>query len=126
MIDYPYQWKIWYDDGSTFDSNDGSWEESPSRGVQVIGFLRPDTDDPKLGGRGWETASGEDFFRKTEDGHIVACNDNAMQDYVADVLGIIKIGRMLSAAEFRVIFAKASKELNILNKQGFTKQERKP
>jgi hypothetical protein len=33
---------------------------------------------------------------------------------------------MLSAAEFRLVFAEASKELNILNKQGFTKLERKP
>ena len=32
----PSRWKIWYDDGSTFSSDDGSWEEVPSDGVLII------------------------------------------------------------------------------------------
>ena len=126
MIKYPYHWKIWYDNRSVFDSNDGNWDEAPPRGVQAIAFLRPDTDEPKLGGRGWEIAQGGAFFRMTDDGHVVPCDMDALVDYVADVLGIIKVGRMLSAAQFREIMAEANKDLDELQKQGFSKKERRP
>ncbi len=123
---YPYQWKIYYDDGKTFDSNDGTWEESPGWGTQAVVFLRPDIDKPKLGGRGWEIAEGGSFFRKTQDGHIVSCNDDALLDYVVNMLGIVKVGRMLSGSEFRTIYARACEDLEMFDKQGFSKQERLP
>jgi len=125
MIDYPFQWKIYYSDGSTFTNLDGDWESSPAWRVQAIIFLRPDVDPPVLGGRGWEICQGGAFFRKTDDGHFVTCDNDALLDYVANVLGVVKVGRMLSAAEFREILAVANKEMGELNKQGFTKRERK-
>lgn len=124
MVNYPFQWKIYYSDGSTFTDADGSWESSPPWGVQAIVFLRPDVNPPKLGGRGWEICQGGSFFRKTDDGHFVACDNDALLDYVANVLGVVKVGRMLSAAEFREITAVANGEMGELNKQGFTKSER--
>ena len=123
---YPYKWKIWYPDGETFSSNEGAWTDAPGWGAQAVTFLRPDIDKPLLGGRGWEIAQGGAIFRKTHDGHIVACDQDALMDYVVNVLGIVKAGRMLSAAEFRTILAKAQTELAGFDKQGFTKQERQP
>jgi hypothetical protein len=29
-------WRIWYADGSAFDSAMGAWEDAPDRGVQVV------------------------------------------------------------------------------------------
>jgi hypothetical protein len=89
MVNYPFQWKIYYSDGSTFTDADGSWESSPPWGVQAIVFLRPDVNPPKLGGRGWEICQGGSFFRKTDDGHFVACDNDALLDYVADALDIL-------------------------------------
>lgn len=31
-------WTIWYDNGSTFSSEDGSWKDAPDQGVQVVCF----------------------------------------------------------------------------------------
>ncbi len=31
-------WAIWYDDDTTFSSEDGSWEDAPREGVQVVCF----------------------------------------------------------------------------------------
>ena len=121
---YPYQWKIWYDNGSTFDSEQGAWADAPAWGVVYIAYLRPDTDDPKLGGRGWSVAQGESFFRITHDGEVVACNIDALMDYAANVLKVVKVGRMISAAEFRTISSLAHAELAYFDKQGFDKIER--
>lgn len=34
------KWKIWYDDGSTFSSEDGKAEAAPSEGVQIVAEIR--------------------------------------------------------------------------------------
>lgn len=39
-----YRWKIWYEDGSAFSSDDGEPWESPPLGVVVIAQPRHDTD----------------------------------------------------------------------------------
>jgi hypothetical protein len=123
---YPYQWKIWYEGDETFNSSQGTWKQAPGWGAQVITFLRPDLVEPKFGGRGWALAEGGAVFRKTQDGHIVACNQDALMDYVVNVLGIVKAGRMLSGAEYREILGNAHRELAEFAKQGFDKWERKP
>lgn len=33
-------WRLWYSDGSTFSSFDGTWEEAPSNDVQVLEILQ--------------------------------------------------------------------------------------
>ena len=58
------RWRIWYSDGSTFSSADGTWEEAPGRDVQIILFHDPD--------RGWTLRHGAntrkgDFFRMDPD-----------------------------------------------------------
>ena len=30
------EWRIYYADGSTFDSNDGTWDDAPVDGVQAV------------------------------------------------------------------------------------------
>lgn len=37
-------WKIWYADGSTFNSTQGSWHDAPGDGVQVVMLYFEDTD----------------------------------------------------------------------------------
>lgn len=31
-----FSWRLYYADGSTFDSSDGRWEDAPSSGVQAL------------------------------------------------------------------------------------------
>jgi len=35
-------WRIYYADGSTFSSADGTWEDAPTRGVQVVVWYHDD------------------------------------------------------------------------------------
>lgn len=48
------KWKIWYADGSTFDSSQGAPADAPTEGVQAIGECR---DGRKL------VHTGADFYR---------------------------------------------------------------
>jgi hypothetical protein len=32
----PDAWRLYYDDGSTFSSADGTWAQAPNEGVQVL------------------------------------------------------------------------------------------
>lgn len=61
------EWCIYYDDGSTFDSNDGPFEAAPSDGVICI--IRRDGDRT-------EFISGGDFYvRFEDDGSIISTGD---------------------------------------------------
>lgn len=44
------QWKLYYDDGTTFSDEDGTWGDAPARGVQAIG--RSDKDHGRYTGTG--------------------------------------------------------------------------
>ena len=101
-------WRIWYSDGSTFSSEDGTWEEAPGRDVQIILFWDPD--------RGWTLRHGAntrkgDFFRMDADGTIVGMDLTGVIDHVVHELGIIKEGRMLSANEWAEVLRTATLEL---------------
>jgi len=47
-----FDWRIYYDDGSTFDSSMGTPEDAPSHGILVIVF--PDEDHGRLVMQGWD------------------------------------------------------------------------
>lgn len=60
------KWRIYYDDGRTFDSEDGSWAEAPTDGVQyVLRWINDRVD----------VLSGADYYFQFEDGTIIKIED---------------------------------------------------
>ncbi len=123
--DLPFLWKIYYANGSTFDSNDGSWKEKPGWGILAVVYFRPDSDDPKIGGRGWEIASGGDFYVRYADNTVISMDRDSLMDYIVNELGLIGVGRMVSWVEFQRVSRTANTEINQL-KQGYSRRERQP
>ena len=106
------KWRIYYSDGSTFGSEDGTWENAPGRDVQIVLFR-----DPVLGwtirhgGRG---GSPCDYFRMGADGTVVGMDGDGMKDHVVHVLGVVKQGRMLTRAKWDNLLMQAMKDRNML------------
>lgn len=60
-------WRVYYDDGSTYDSDDGPWSDAPADGIICV--VRRD-------GERTEFVSGGDYYvRFAEDGSIIATED---------------------------------------------------
>lgn len=110
-------WRIYYDNGTTFSSDDGAWDDAPARGVQVVVYEHPDV--------GWAMRHGGDFFRLDGDGGPVAMDRDGMLDFVADTLGIVKVGRMLSQADFDEVYQRAKVDMAGLKKTGWLRRERR-
>ena len=110
-------WVIFYDDYTTYSSDDGAWEDAPSRGVQAIVYEHPDV--------GWAMCQGGDFFRLDKSDRPMALDRYGMMDYVADQLGIVKVGRMLSQAEFVEVYQEAKRTMSELKKTGWLRRERR-
>ena len=88
------EWQIFYGDGSTFNSDDGDWEDAPANDVQVVIFKENDR---------WVLRHGGDFFRMDEDGAIVNLDIFGLVDYAVNVIGHIKQGRFLSTKKFHIV-----------------------
>ena len=101
-------WKIWYSDGSTFSSEDGAWEDAPAWDAQVILFQHPEA--------GWAMRHNSDYFRLAEDGTIVGMDEIGMLDYVANMLGVVKVGRMLTQVGFDAVYQEAKRAMVELKK----------
>lgn len=104
-------WVIFYDDGSTFSSDTGRWEDAPARGVQVIVF---EDDRTK-----WAMRHGGDFFGLADNGAPLGLDHEGLIDYVADVRGLVKVGRMLSQDGFDVVYQRAARICDLLKKHGW-------
>ena len=98
-------WRIWYGNGTTFDSNDGTWEEAPSDNVQVV-ILYEDWND--LQGRPRRfVMSGSDYYFKDEDlfGHSF--------DDETKTRGTVKRGKWLTDEAYEAIRLKAMEEYSL-------------
>ena len=105
-------WIIQYSDGSTFSSEDGAWEDAPGRDVQTVLFR-----DPVHGWTIRHGASGGspcDYFRLAADGTVVGMDEDGMKDHIVHVLGVVKQGRMLTAAQWAALLKRAMLDRNKL------------
>lgn len=92
-------WRIYYDDGSTFDSDDGAFHDAPSDGVICV--VRRD-------GEKVEFLSGADFYvRFDEDGSIAATGDIGP---LLRKLGFVKFGRFTSNRNQERVMARARED----------------
>ena len=91
-------WKIWYDNGSAFSSLDGTWEDAPSDGVQVVVEFYPE---------------GEKYYHSRnyfilDNGKAYGTND--INPFLRKQ-GTVKSGRWTSDDYFRDILNKAKEDV---------------
>lgn len=92
-------WRIYYDDGSTFDEDDGPFDAAPVEGVVCI--VRKD-------GERVEFHSGADFYwRFDEDGSIAATSDIGP---LLRSLKYVKFGRFTSNTKHARIMSRARED----------------
>ena len=91
-------WKIFYSDGSTFSSRQGTWAEAPANNVQIIIMYQDLRDDPKshkaIRGRDYYDFDGEKFYKS---------------DTAADLPGIAikRSGRQMKDTDWETFFEAA-------------------
>lgn len=90
-------WKIYYDDGSTFDSNDGEWDEAPLDGVIFV--------VEKVGDR-TVFHSGNDYYVMMAD-TVMTTGDLGP---ILRKLGFVKFGRWTSHRTFERISQRVREE----------------
>ena len=113
-------WKIYYNDGSTYSDHDGDAFDAPGRGVQVIVIVDKD--------HGWRTQCGEHNYVWDKRGRYSAwwgCNDTGLLLYLLDP-GPRKVifGTQISRREFDMIFGKASQDPDFPEKTSYASGER--
>lgn len=96
-------WKIYYRDGSVCSSEDCAWEDADGWEAQVFIF---EDKDVKFAMR-----HGADYFRLDDDGTVVGMDLIGLIDYVVNVLGIVKVGSMLSREKFDEIYQRAKQDM---------------
>lgn len=93
-------WIIYYADGSTFSSKDGSWEEAPQDGVIAVKQFKDET-------MTHDFHVDKDFYVMIEDGQINSFNELDLKDYIRRVAPKIKIGKWITDTQYRAVLEKA-------------------
>jgi hypothetical protein len=91
-------WRIYYDDGSFFDSSDGLWESAPLDGVICVVWQHD--------GR-TEFISGGDHYARFEDGTIAVVDLEPFLRGPHLAPGVLKFGRMTSHKKHEAIMSRA-------------------
>lgn len=98
-------WRIWYGDGSTFDSKAGLWEAAPSENVQVV-MLYENRNDRQ--GRPCRfVMSGKDYYFKDGDLFGVSFDDESK------TRGIVKRGKWMTDEAFETIRVRAFEDFRL-------------
>jgi hypothetical protein len=111
MID----WVVYYKKQTTFTDEEGDPVDVPPWGVQVIAQA-----DDRVGRR---LVSKKDYYLFV-DGQWVGVDFTGLIDYLANVLGIVKVGRMIDRQEYRDILEQARiDQLGLPPKSGWLQDE---
>lgn len=108
-------WKIYYEGGGTFDSENGNLKDAPARGVQVIVMGDPDV--------GWWMQEGSDYYIWQAD-RWVGVDLFGLFDFLIES-GIVKFGRTITTAEYMEIRKRAMGDRDFARKTGYLRRERK-
>ena len=87
------EWRIYYDDGTTFSNLDGRFEDAPSDGI--LGIVEA---DPEVG---YVLYHGKDYYYLLADGSIGMADDPG--PYLR-TLGVIKFGRWTGRGTWGEVF----------------------
>lgn len=117
------EWRIYYADGSTFDSGQGDAHESPfERGV--IAIVYPDSD---IGRR--VLSSFDDYYYRADQGLWYGCDAWATKWYLirhAYVITAVRPGETLPTDQYRQIFNCAANDPDFPRKSGWARDEHRP
>lgn len=95
-------WIIVHSDGSMTSSENYSWEEAPGYDCQAVLFRDPQN--------GWTIRHQADYYYLNQEGAIIGMTGlDSLLDYVINVLGVVKQGRMLSKAQWEMVFQQAKR-----------------
>ena len=95
-------WCIWYTDGSTYSSDDGSPESAPARGVLIILQATPD--------EGWIPLMEKDNYWFDPRTHEWMCgNDFGLYDFLIEHTSV-KFGRSMRTPDWQQLKRRVLKE----------------
>jgi hypothetical protein len=112
------KWRIYYGDGSHYDSRDGSAFDAPGRNVQMIAGPDPD--------HGWYMWRSTDFYLYLEaEDRWIGADIFGLWDYLIEP-GPKKVlfGRTISNADFQKILIHADNDPDIPKKTAWRPEER--
>ena len=112
----PVIWRIYYGDGATYSSDDGSPLEAPPMNVQAIA-----EQDPDVGRSIWH---GKDFYL-WRDGIWHGVDWFGVLDHLME-MGLLKTGRTISTDEFRAIYQQAVNDPEFPPKSALATHEQAP
>jgi hypothetical protein len=94
-------WLIFYDNGHKFSSEDGSWEDAPNEGVQVVVVLHLNQKP--------EILRGADYYACT-DGSIRSFSKSRFEKLVKQHCKPIKFGRWMGDEDFQALLKSIKEE----------------
>lgn len=96
------QWKVYYDDGATFGSEDGAWADAPSEGVLAV--------VERIGDR-TTIHSGHDHYQLEHDGTIVMRDARTLIAAIGRLeMSPVKFGRYTSNTKMERVFRRIREE----------------
>ena len=107
-------WRIYYSDGSIFDNSMGDPNHAPPWDIQVIAQINEAV--------GRHLSSQADYYLFI-DGKWVGVDFVGLVDYLANVLGIVKVGRQIDRKRFREILDKSQHDPDFPKKSGWLQDE---
>ena len=118
-------WRIYYDDGSTFDSRDGQPWQAPGHGVICI--VQPDPHPPNYSVNTQVLRGHPYYWYHVEWGYWMHSDrDGALDQLTADrknVVCALKQGRWASYADYDAIVTRALADPDFAPKSGSSKSE---
>ena len=118
MID----WRVYYSDGSTFDSTQGAPHDATAVDVQAIVMRDPDPGSAR--GVGRQILSGKDYYY-FEHGQWFSCDIFGLYDFLIRN-GLVLFGRNVSDEKFEATYAKALTDPDFPPKSAFRDSEYQP
>lgn len=111
-------WRIYYDDGATFDSDDGDPQDAPSFGVLCIVF--PDAEVGRLVMQGWDWY----FYHPTEE-NWWGCDIYGLLDRLLHNLPMVAVkqGRSAPTQVWRAVLKSATTDPDFPGKSACARRE---
>jgi len=114
------EWRIYYTDGETFDSSQGSPADAPSRGVAVIVVVDREVGRGLLHRWDW-------YFWNTEDRQWYGCDQWGLIDHLLDNRATaVKMGRSVSQDRWHAILQRATNDPDFPRNNGSIRPLDKP
>ncbi len=103
------QWRIYYDDGSTFDNLQGTEDKAPPFGVQCVVQLDAE-------GASRDRLQGPDYYIMTETGRWIGCDLTGILDRLINRIPFsgLLVGRWIELTAYHEVTHKAARDRDFL------------